>query len=48
MKTIRVTATQFDHQWAVECSACNFVALTASALVDRISAEHLHTHKDQT
>lgn len=48
MKTIRVTATQFDNQWAVECSACNFVALTAAALVDAISAEHFDTHKDQT
>lgn len=46
MKTIKVTATQFAEQWAVECSVCNFMALVASAQVDGISADHLHTHKE--
>lgn len=46
MKTIRVTATPFDTQWAVECSVCNFVALVASAAVDKVSADHVHTHAE--
>lgn len=46
MKTIKVTATQFDNQWAVECSVCNYMALVAAAAVDDVSRTHLHAHSE--
>lgn len=46
MKTIKVTATPFAAQWAVECSVCDFMELVASAAVDSVSAQHVHTHAE--
>lgn len=46
MKTIKVTATPFGTRWAIECSVCNFMALVGSAAVDTVSADHVHTHKE--
>lgn len=40
-----VHATQMGNgQWAIECSECGAVSLTASANADFESAKHLQTH----
>lgn len=46
MDQIQITATQVnDKTWAIECSICGPVSLTAAGREDHESIRHMQTHE---